>query len=61
MKPVEFRRRIVNGFAVQVTHDNSTEVAKWCGAGYSTDTLAGRRERLWLSPACRSASQGVLL
>ena len=31
MKPVEFRRRIVNGFAVQVTHDNSTEVAKWCG------------------------------
>ena len=31
------------------------------GAGYSTDSGAGRRERLWLSPACRIAEQGVLM
>lgn len=31
------------------------------GAGYSTDPLNGRRERLWLSPACNVNDQGVLL
>ena len=31
------------------------------GAGYATDSFAGRRERLWLSPSCRTAEQGVLL
>lgn len=31
------------------------------GAGYNTDPDAGRRERLWLSPACVNAEQGVLL
>ena len=31
------------------------------GAGYNSDPTAGRRERLWMSPACRSSEQGVLL
>ena len=31
------------------------------GAGYSTASDAGRRERLWLSPACNVSEQGVLL
>ena len=31
------------------------------GAGYNTDSRAGRRERLWLSPACINDAQGVLL
>ena len=31
------------------------------GAGYATNSSAGRRERLWLSPSCRTAEQGVLL
>lgn len=30
------------------------------GAGYSTNRANGRRERLWLSPACRNQSQGTL-
>lgn len=31
------------------------------GAGYSTRRDNGRRERLWLSPACRHLAQGTLL
>jgi hypothetical protein len=31
------------------------------GAGYSTDPLAGRRERIWFSPACMSAHEQVAL
>lgn len=30
------------------------------GAGYSTNSANGRRERLWLSPECISAHQDVL-
>lgn len=30
------------------------------GAGYSTDPLNGRRERLWFSPSCLDLAQGVL-
>jgi len=30
------------------------------GAGYSTNAANGRRERLWLSPACIGTTQGVL-
>lgn len=30
------------------------------GAGYSTDSTAGHRERLWLSPACIGTGQEVL-
>ena len=31
------------------------------GCGYSTDPLNGRRERLWLSPACNVHDQQVLI
>jgi hypothetical protein len=31
------------------------------GAGYSTNGLNGRRERLWLSPACIGSEQRSLL
>ena len=31
------------------------------GAGYSTNALNGRRERLWLSPACIGSHQQSLL
>ena len=30
------------------------------GAGYSTNSANGRRERLWLSPECITAHQDVL-
>jgi hypothetical protein len=30
------------------------------GAGYSANGLNGRRERLWLSPACIGGEQGSL-
>ena len=31
------------------------------GSGYHRDPMAGRRERLWMSPACITTEQGVLL
>ena len=37
-----------------------TEGKAGSGAGYSTRNDSGRRERLWLSPACLDAGQDVL-
>ena len=43
-----------------LTHGWRVETGKsGGGAGYNTDSKAGRRERLWMSPACLNSTPAL--